>query len=248
MNSTATSVVNQEILSGMPDSVPQTGLSQCNERRNTCHFLPSPRSEWVCTVNWTEREAERDPYENEISMYRYTNPTGRTIGDVLNDKSRPPIYTSRSIKFSKIEDCLSATERNPSAEILNIIKPRVMELSEAALEEGSEGQLPLSDVSYLGLVNFLNQIVDPDLNLLPLKLIPGLVLTYEGNIIAEWQLSLDEILTLEFIDSSCLEFVFFCCDSYTPTRVARISGSGSVLGFLNDYPKALEFLRRISSV
>lgn len=148
--------------------------------------------------------------------------------------------------FSRIEDCLSATTQNPCAEILDEIGHRLIELSEAALEEEFEGQLPLSTVSFFGLVNFLNQIVNTDLNFPPSDLIPGLVLTYGGNIRAEWQPSLDEILALEFIDSSRLKFVFFYRDIYTPSRVLRTSGSGSVLGFFHDHPRALKFLQRDS--
>lgn len=112
-----------------------------------------------------------------------------------------------------------------------------MYLSEIALEE--EGQESLSNDSYLGLVNFLNRIYD-------LSLIPVLGLTYEGNIRAHWRFSSDERLALEFLDSFDLKFVFFYPDSYDPTKVLRISGSGSVLSFLEDYPRAWEFLRRLA--
>ena len=126
--------------------------------------------------------------------------------------------------------------RNPSAEILERINPRISYLSEIALEE--EEQESLSNDSYLGLVNFLNRIYD-------LSLVPVLGLTYEGNIRAHWRSSPDERLALEFLDSFDLKFVFFYPDSYDPTKVLRISGSGSVLSFLEDYPRAWEFLRRL---
>ncbi len=112
-----------------------------------------------------------------------------------------------------------------------------MYLSEVALEE--EGQEPLSGESYLGLVSFLNGICD-------LNLVPVLGLTYEGNIRAEWRSSSNERLALEFLDSFKLKFVFFYLDSYNPIKVLRTSGNGSVLSFLEDNPRALEFLRELS--
>ena len=112
-----------------------------------------------------------------------------------------------------------------------------MYLSKVALEE--EEQEPLSNDSYLGLVNFLNRIYD-------LSLIPVLVLTYEGNIVAEWRRSPDEKLVLQFLDSFNLKFVFFYPDSYDPTKILRISGNGSALSFFEDHPRTLRFLREFS--
>ena len=131
---------------------------------------------------------------------------------------------------------LFATSQNPSAEILEKIYPRISHLSEVAREE--KEQEPLSNDSYLGLVSFLNGICYVDF-------IPVLGLTYEGNIRAHWRSSRDERLALEFVDSSNLKFVFFYADSYDPTKIMRISGNGSVLNFLEDYPRAREFLREL---
>ena len=87
-------------------------------------------------------------------------------------------------------------------EIENRMRPRIEELREAALEEESEGlgQLPLSDDSYRGLINFLKRVSDSGI-----EAVPGLALTYEGNIVAEWESSPDEVLSLEFLDSSSLK-------------------------------------------
>lgn len=148
-----------------------------------------------------------------------------------------PTSAGQSRKFPSLDHYLFATSRNPSAEILKRLNPRVVYLSEVALEE--EEQEPVSTDSYLGLVNFLNGIYD-------LNPIPVLVLTYEGNIVAEWRSSPDQKLVLQFLDSFNLKFVFFYPDSYDPTKVMRISGSGSVLSFLEDYPRALKFLRGLS--
>lgn len=146
-------------------------------------------------------------------------------------------YASQIIRFPSLKDYLFATYRNPCAEILGRINPRVMYLSEVALEE--EEQEPLSRDSYLGLVNFLNRIYN-------LNLTPVLGLTYEGNIRVEWRSSPNERLALEFLDSFDLKFVFFHLDSYDSNKVLRSSGDGSVLSFLENNPKALEFLRGLS--
>ena len=125
-------------------------------------------------------------------------------------------------------------------EIENRIRPRIEELRAAALEEESEGlgQLPLSDDSYRGLINFLKRVFDSGV-----EAVPGLALTYEGNIVAEWESSPDEVLSLEFLDSSSLKFVFFYQCSDLADKILRISGSGSVSGFLDHHPKAMKFLR-----
>ena len=148
-----------------------------------------------------------------------------------------PTSAGKIRKLPRLEDYFLGTLRNPSAKILERVNPRILYLSEVALEE--EEQEPLSNDSYLGLVNFLNRIYD-------LSLIPVLVLTYEGNVVAEWRSAPDEKLVLQFLDSFNLKFVFFYPDSYDPTKVLRISGSGSVLSFLEDYPRALRFLKELS--
>ena len=126
----------------------------------------------------------------------------------------------------------------PAAEILNKIKPRIEELSRLALEEGLEGQSRLSSDSYDGLVRFLNKIAALGLNL-----IPGLTLTYEGNLKAKWHSSPDERLALEFVSPDLLKFLFFRPDPLSPDKTHRISGSWSVENFLDSHPRALEFLR-----
>lgn len=83
--------------------------------------------------------------------------------------------------------------------------------------------------------------------LIPLnpELLPGLALTYEGEVVAEWRRSSDEKLVLEFLNLEDLKFMFFYPDSTDPARIRRISGSGSVESFLCEYPRALDFLRSL---
>lgn len=132
---------------------------------------------------------------------------------------------------------------NDYSEILDGIESQVKELSQDALEEAAEGQLPLSEPSRLGLVAFMDRVAA----LVPLnpELLPGLALTHEGEIVAEWRRSSDEKLVLEFLNLEDLKFMFFYPDSADPAKIRRISGSGSAESFLYEYPKALDFLRNL---
>ena len=132
---------------------------------------------------------------------------------------------------------------NDYSEILGGIESQVKELSQDALEEAAEGQLSLSEPSRLGLVAFMDRVAA----LIPLnsELLPGVALTHEGEIVAEWRRSSDEKLVLEFLNLEDLKFIFFYPDSADPARIRRISGSGSVESFLYEYPRALDFLRSL---
>lgn len=195
------------------------------------------------SANWdsiTPQELQNESTSVRVTEYSSLNP-GLAVQRERYDENLPfhhkpdsSTYASRVRKFTNLKDNLSATYRNPCAEILRKITPRIEYLYEVAL--GGEEQEPLSSDSYLGLVNFLNGIRN-------LSLVPVLVLTYEGNIVAEWRRSPDEKLVLQFLDSFNLKFVFFYTDSYDPTKILRISGNGSALSFFEDYPRTLRFLR-----
>ena len=111
-----------------------------------------------------------------------------------------------------------------------------------ALEEAGEGQLPLSDDSRREFFGFLRELAARGLNM-----IPGLVLTYEGNIRAEWHRSPDERLALEFLGRDRLGFVFFRPDPDSPGKVMRTSGEDAASRFLDDRPDAMRFLRAFAS-
>ena len=162
------------------------------------------------------------------------------------------VFTAHSTFYSSGELLSPASATSPEKfpgiknyrsvkELLDRLKPRIKELSQAALEEEPEGQLPLSERSLQGLFGFLNKMIDRDL-----YLVPSLVLTYEGEIRAEWRSSPDHRLALEFINSTDLEFVFFYPKPSFPEKTLRTSGSGSVTDFLDDQPKALELLRSLN--
>ena len=140
-----------------------------------------------------------------------------------------------------IATLLERKDSLPSRKILDGINPQIEELSKFALQEEGEGQLPLSEDSRHGLLNFLKRVSDSGI-----EAVPGLALTYEGNIVAEWESSPDEVLSLEFLDSSSLKFVFFYQCSDLADKILRISGSGSVSGFLEDHRRALKFLEGIN--
>ncbi len=184
------------------------------------------------------------PNENEFVTRVYIV-RGETLEEYVEDSSSGKggfsTYLKLRSNFAEPTDRLSEREK----EIEDRIGPRITELGKAALEEESEGQgqLPLSDDSYRGLINFLKQVFDSGLDL-----IPCLVLTYEGNIIAEWRSSPDKMLSVEFVDPTFLKFVFFHPCAGLPDKVSRVSGSDSVSGFFAGNPNALKFLRSISVV
>ena len=127
--------------------------------------------------------------------------------------------------------------------IMGELRPRIEELEEAALEEKSDGQEPLSQDSRRGLVRFLDEIADT-----VACPVPELDLTYAGNIRAEWEFSPDELIILEFVDFFRLRFVFFRPDPDSPGRVSASSGEGAVSGFLEDHPDVLDLLQRLAAV
>lgn len=198
----------------------------------------SPETNYISDTQSPNVPTGMDSYSSKLDWTRedYNQIRRLEAGQELGEAGLPT-SAGQSRKFPRLEDYLLGVSRNSSAKILERINPRILYLSEVALEE--EGQESLSNDSYLGLVNFLNRVYD-------LSLVPVLGLTYEGNIRAHWKSSPDEKLALEFLDSFDLKFVFFYSDSYDPTKVLRISGSGSVLSFLEDYPRAWEFLRRLA--
>ena len=146
-------------------------------------------------------------------------------------------YVTRHKRPASLKDYLSETSQYFFTKIMNELRPEIMELREAALEEESLGQLPLSNDSCWGLARFLNKIVD-----MGMYVVPELDLTYAGNIRAEWRSSPDELLILEFVDFFRLKFVFFYSDS-SSARTFTTSGNGAVSEFLDDHPRAMEFLR-----
>ena len=150
---------------------------------------------------------------------------------------RPFAYVNLHRQTPELMDHLSETLQYFSTKIMNELLPEIMELKEAALEEESLGQMPLSNDSCWGLARFLNKIADTGM-----YLVPELDLTYSGNIRAEWESSDDEFLILEFVDFFRLKFVFFHPDPLS-SKTLRISGDGSVADFLDHHPKAMEFLR-----
>ena len=121
------------------------------------------------------------------------------------------------------------------------ISTRIAELSKIALEEAEEGQLPLSDDSRGGLFGFLGDLAARGLNMTP-----SLVLTYEGNIRAEWRRSPDERLALEFLGRDRLGFVFFRPDPGSQGKVLRTSGEEAASRFSDEHPEAVEFLRSLA--
>ncbi len=102
-----------------------------------------------------------------------------------------------------------------SASIAN----RLEYLLEASTKEG-EDQSPLSSDSLRCFINFIQK----ETNLAE----PGLVLSFSGNIRAEWRRSRKEHFAAEFLPNGQVRYVVFSYDKEHPSRVDRVTGLVSV--------------------
>jgi hypothetical protein len=91
---------------------------------------------------------------------------------------------------------------------------RIEQLERGAHEEGAE-QKGLSETSLIGLLRFIRR-------LRPNR--PSIVLTFDGNLRAEWRRNKDERLAIEFISEREIRFVLFAPSQSVPGYVTRLSG------------------------
>jgi hypothetical protein len=88
-------------------------------------------------------------------------------------------------------------------------------LREASIEEAPE-QSPISAASLQGFISFMQ--IEGDLAK------PDLVLTYTGNIRAEWHKSRKEHFAAEFLPTGQVRYVVFASDPSHPSRTDRTQG------------------------
>ena len=127
-------------------------------------------------------------------------------------------------------------------EFLRPMVSRIKALSAAANEE--EDQNGLKPESLAGLFRFLYVHKDR------IEDAPQLVLTTEGHLRAEWRRSRDCRVAVRFIDRYSVSFVTFLPDRYVPTRVNRVGGDSSIVGFFENagvrsLPSARKGIHRI---
>jgi hypothetical protein len=88
-------------------------------------------------------------------------------------------------------------------------------LREASIEEAPE-QAPISAQSLQGFISFIQR----EKNLAE----PDIVITYAGNIRAEWHQSRKEHFAVEFLPTGKVRYVVFSPDPNHPSRTDRTSG------------------------
>ncbi|MDH3379610.1 MAG: hypothetical protein OEQ39_22010 [Gammaproteobacteria bacterium] len=105
----------------------------------------------------------------------------------------------------------------PRADALKIAA-RIEELNSLSHIEGDE-QSPMSTLSLQNFISFISQ----ELRLTS----PGIALSYNGNIRAEWRKSRRQHFAVEFLPTGRVQFVVFAPDSTNPKSVDRFSGTSS---------------------
>ncbi len=104
---------------------------------------------------------------------------------------------------------------------------RVEELRQLAAEEGPGQNAPNSN-SLKGFFRFIYT------NRTRIKRRPRLVLTYEGNLRAEWKKRFNDRAVVEFLNPIDLKFVLMRPNVAHRTRINRSSGSSTVDTFFQD--------------
>lgn len=115
---------------------------------------------------------------------------------------------------------LSSLQRAKTSEILGAATKRLMQLSRIAEEEGPD-QLAMQKASLRGFLVFLQS------NTRKLSG-PSLVLTYDGNIRAEWKRHVNHRVAIEFLNEVDVRYVTFIPNRKHATRVNRSSGTSTV--------------------
>jgi len=106
---------------------------------------------------------------------------------------------------------------------------RLEELVEVSQEEFPE-QEPMSSRSLQDFIEFIRSV--PDIAY------PDVVLSYEGNVCAEWTQSHNKHCALEFLGGKEVRFVVFAPDPKKPYKTNRVSGIStldSLLGNIHPY-------------
>lgn len=97
-------------------------------------------------------------------------------------------------------------------------------------QEEYPDQAPISPCSLQTFIAFVSSV--------PNLVYPSLVLTWAGNIRAEWTKAKDQHLAIEFLDDGKVRFVVFAPDPKSPYQTARASGissADSVLELVHPY-------------
>lgn len=95
-----------------------------------------------------------------------------------------------------------------------------LEYLDLTSHEDFPDQAPISPNSLRAFIEFVCSI--------PKLVYPAIVLTYSGNIRAEWTRTQDKHFAVEFLDTNQVRFVVFAPDPQNPFEVSRASGIASI--------------------
>ena len=125
---------------------------------------------------------------------------------------QPSKYTTVSTTTS---DLISFVRNHLRSAHASSIASRLEYLRKASIEEAPE-QAPISAQSLQGFISFIQR----EKNLAE----PDIVITYAGNIRAEWHQSRKEHFAVEFLPTGKVRYVVFSPDPNHPSRTDRTSG------------------------
>jgi len=120
-----------------------------------------------------------------------------------------------TVPFATPTDVIMFIRNHIGAPFSGSIANRLDDLLKASTEEG-EGQTALSSDSLRGFIRFIQK----ETNLVE----PGLVLSFSGNIRAEWRRSRKEHFATEFLPNGQVRYVVFSYDEEQPSRIDRMTG------------------------
>ncbi len=152
---------------------------------------------------------------NTFVLKPYVAPDKLDFLDGLFPQEKPVPTTQLQSEYAPLGLIISFVRNHLKVPYSSKLADRLDYLHEASIEEAPE-QSPISVDSLQGFINFLKK----EQNLGE----PDVVLSYEGNIRAEWHKSRREHFAVEFLPDCQVRYVIFSSDPDYPSRTNRVSG------------------------
>lgn len=149
------------------------------------------------------------------------------VGSYCRDESKETLPTNDP--ESSLSDLIDLFRHYPKMDFAERIAARLDYLLEVSREEQPE-QAPPAAGSLDSFLAFLTK--NPGLAY------PDIVLTFDGNVRAEWTHSSNEHFAIEFCEDGNVRFVIFAPDPKHPYKTSRVSGTAtidSVVGLAEHY-------------
>jgi len=187
-------------------------------------------------AKWREQEwCQSNPHEinpcylpaSEHALYRFEASAAELIAHIKEKFQRDFVeafYVTSDIAISRVTlhkktasvpELITQIQTSPDLSFANKLAARLDSLYEASKEEFPE-QKPLSPFSMQDFIVFLNSLGNVKY--------PDVVLTYEGNIRAEWKAARNKHFAVEFNGNNDVRFVVFSPDPTEPHKTNRVSG------------------------